>query len=82
MDVFISIILIGFLVLWVFGRFLPRILVWALNRKMRKMSGDMSGYNRGKEEYSEGNVVVEQRREEKIVDDTIGEYIDFEETKD
>ena len=82
MDVFISIVLIGFLVLWLMVRFLPRILVWVLNRKMRKMSGDMGGYNRAKEDYSEGNVVVEQRREEKIVDDTIGEYVDFEETKE
>jgi hypothetical protein len=82
MDVFISIILIGFLVLWLMVRFLPRILVWALNRKMRKMAENMNDCNRGKEEYSEGNVVVEQRREEKIVDDTIGEYVDFEETKE
>ena len=80
MDVFISIILIIFLIIWLLGRFLPRILVWALNRRVKNMSENMR--TRRGEEYSEGNVVVEQRREEKIVDDTIGEYIDFEETKE
>ena len=78
MDVFITIILVIILIVWLLGRSLPRILVWALNRKVKKMSG----YTQGEEEYSEGNVIVEQRREEKIVDDTIGEYVDFEETKD
>ena len=77
-----TIILVIFLVVWLLWRFLPRILVWALNRQVKKMGGNMGGYAHGEDDYSEGNVIVEQRREEKIVDDTIGEYVDFEETKE
>jgi len=80
MDVFITTILVIFLVIWLLGRFLPRMLVWALNRKVKKMGRNMNT-QRG-DGYSEGNVIVEQRREEKIVDGTIGEYVDFEESKD
>ena len=79
MDVFITIVLIVFLVVWLLGKLLPRILVWALNRRIRKM-GDQ--YAQANNNYKEGEVVIQQKREEKIMDDTIGEYIDFEETKE
>ena len=78
---FITILLILFLIVWLLGRFLPRILVWALNRRMRKIERE-NGYAQASSNYKEGEVTVQQKREEKIMDDTIGEYIDFEETKE
>ena len=78
---FITILLILFLIVWLLGRFLPRILVWALNRRMRKIERE-NGYAQANSNYKEGEVTVQQKREEKIMDDTIGEYIDFEETKE
>lgn len=40
-----------------------------------------TGQSRG-ERFKEGDVIIESgKSEKKIVDDNIGEYIDFEETK-
>ena len=58
---------------------MPRILLWWLGRKMSKMGEESFRTN---DNYNEGDVIINQKREEKIMDDTIGEYVDFEETKE
>ena len=79
MDVFITIVLVLFFIVWLLGRYMPRILLWWLGRKMSKMGGESFRTN---DNYNEGDVIINQKREEKIMDNTIGEYVDFEETKE
>jgi len=77
--VFITIVLVLFFIVWLLGRYMPRILLWWLGRKMSKMGGESFRTN---DNYNEGDVIINQKREEKIMDNTIGEYVDFEETKE
>ena len=79
MDVFITIVLVLFFIVWLLGRYMPRILLWWLGRKMSKMGEESF---RANDNYNEGDVIINQKREEKIMDNTIGEYVDFEETKE
>ena len=81
MDIFITILIVLFLLGWLLAKMLPRILVWAFNRSMKKMAENARNYAENAEN-TEGEVIIKKSREEKIVDDTIGEYIDFEETKE
>ena len=76
MKTFITILLILFSIVWLLGRFLPQILVWVLNRTIKKMGVNINDYTQKMEtSYSES-----QKREDKIMDDTVGEYVDFEES--
>lgn len=90
MEGFLTFVLVFFLVMWVLGKIFPRLLLWYVQRKVKK--GGWSGFGPGfsggfgnnssvKEEKKEGEVTVSRQQEpqKKVFDKNDGEYIDFEE---
>lgn len=82
MEGFLTFILFFVLIVWLIGKFFPLMLAWLIKRKFGKIGRDQQKYAREQESrYKEGDVIVEiEREEKKIVDNNIGEYIDYEET--
>ena len=77
MEGFLTFILFFVLIVWLIGKFFPLMLAWLIKRKFGKIGRDQQRYAREQESrYKEGDVIVEI----KIVDNNIGEYIDYEET--
>lgn len=83
MEGFLTFVLVFILIIWLIGRFFPLLLAWWIKRKFGKISREQQRYSRQQEpQYKEGDVIVEiEREEKKIVDNNVGEYIDYEETK-
>lgn len=83
MEGFLTFILVFILIVWLIGRFFPFLLAWWIKRKFGKISREQNIYkNREQPRYKEGDVIVEiEKEEKKIVDNNVGEYIDYEETK-
>lgn len=86
MEFLITLILIIIIVFWLLFRFLPRLLVWYLQRKMggNKFYKGNPNYNeKHRSNGKEGDVTVTTFQEqEKIITKEVGEYVDFEEEKD
>lgn len=87
MEFLLTIIVIFVAVSWVLGKLLPRILTWYLTKKVKNMQNNFYGgaAKQAKEEEikkskeQEGTVrVTRVVRQDKIIDSTIGEYIDYE----
>ncbi len=89
---FILTLLVVFVVFgWIFKKLFPLLLAWYIKRKMKNGGGSFGAFgydafsreeqvNRSKAE--EGKVTVTARQErEKVIEDDMGEYIDFEEEK-
>lgn len=83
MEGFLTFILVFILIIWLIGRFFPLLLAWWIKRKFGKISREQRRYtNRQQSHYKEGDVIVDtEKKEKKIVDNNVGEYIDYEETK-
>lgn len=90
MEGFLTFVFVFFLVMWVLGKIFPRLLLWYVQRKVKK--GGWSGFGPGfsggfgnsssvKDEKKEGEVTVssQQQPQKKVFDKNDGEYIDFEE---
>lgn len=82
MEGFLTFIFVFVLIVWLIGRFFPLLLTWWIKRKFGKINRDDRYRKQQNSNYKEGDVIVEvEQKEKKIVDDNIGEYIDYEETK-
>ncbi len=93
MEFLLTIIVIFVIFSWIFGKLFPRILAWYLTKKVKDMQGGAFGGrgfgNTGFDPYAEqevkrskeqeGNISVTRvTRQEKIIDSSMGEYIDYE----
>ncbi len=79
MEGFFTFVLFFILIVWLLGRMAPFLLTWWVRRKIRKMGKSDIYDDKG---YKEGNVTIDvERGEKKIVDNNVGEYVDYEETK-
>lgn len=82
MEGFLTFILFFILIFWLIGRFFPLLLAWWIKRKFRKINRDNRYSTQRESSYKEGDVIVEvEKKEKKIVDSNVGEYIDYQETK-
>jgi hypothetical protein len=83
MGGFFTFVIILFLLFWLIGRFGPILLAWWIKRNIGKFSGNRGNYP-ANENYKEGETIINNniRKESKIVDKNIGEYVEFEETKE
>ncbi len=83
MEGFLTFVLVFALIIWLIGRFFPILLALFVKRKLAKMSNEHQRYAKQQQpRYKEGDVIVEiEKEEKKIVDNNVGEYIDYEETK-
>lgn len=82
MEGFLTFILVFILIVWLIGRFFPLLLAWWIKHKFGKITRDNRYSKQRESSYKEGDVIVEvEKKEKKIVDSNVGEYIDYEETK-
>jgi uncharacterized protein YoxC len=84
MEGFLTFVFVVVILVWLMARFLPLILAWWVKRRIDKMSNDMKGFSRNRQRnvHKEGDVIVDvEKKDKKIVDDSVGEYVDYEETK-
>ncbi len=82
MEAFFTFVLFLILLFWLIGRIAPFLLAWWLKRRFRGMVNENQNYTKRPDEFNEGDVIVKGEREErKVVDNSVGEYVDFEETK-
>lgn len=84
MEGFISFIFITVIIIWLIGRIAPFLLKWWIRKKFGNFT-DSSGSraqqgNRVKEE--DGTIVSDNVKRDKLVDDSVGEYIDYEESNE
>lgn len=83
MEAFLTFIVFLFLFFWLVGRFGPLLLAWWIKRKVNKFAGQGRGFSAEEGDYKEGETFVKNNKSQtKIVDKNIGEYVDYEETKD
>ncbi len=75
MEFLLTIIVVFFLLGWVLRRLLPWLLLWWVNKKMGVKPEP-------KKKTKEGEVFVSKNvKQEKIVNEDEGEYVDYEEIK-
>jgi len=80
MEGFITFVLIFILIIWALSRVVPLLLAWWLRRKFSDIAARQQQYQ-NKSTTKDGDVIIEEeKREPKVVDKNVGEYIDFEET--
>lgn len=80
MEGFITFVFILILIIWAISRVVPLLLAWWLRRKFRDIAAGQQHYHKNTT-TAEGDVIIEEeKREPKVVDKNVGEYIDFEET--
>jgi hypothetical protein len=84
MEAFLTFILFLFLFFWLVTRFGPILLAWWLKRKFGGYAGDKRGYYEDENKYKEGDTIIDNisKPQNKVVDKNMGEYVDFEETKE
>ncbi len=82
MEGFFTFILVTVLLFWFLGRIAPFLLAWWVRKKLRGMEQQQKRYSNANRDYKEGDILVEVEKEDrKVVDSSVGEYVDFEETK-
>ncbi len=94
MEFILTFILILLLVGWVFKRVFPLLLMWYIQRRARQgggstyFGGNFNGWSNTqerstKDQRKEGEVTVEKKSspKEKVIDRSVGEYVDYEEEK-
>ncbi len=81
MEGFFTFVLVLFLLFWLLGRLAPMLLAWWVRKKFRNIEREQNKQNRS-QSFKEGDVIVDVGKEDrKVVDNTVGEYVDFVETK-
>lgn len=81
MEGFITFVFTFILIIWAISRVVPLLLAWWLRRKFRDIAAAQQHYQKSST-TKDGDVIIEdEKREPKVVDKNVGEYIDFEETK-
>ncbi len=84
MEGFLTFVFVVIILVWLMARFFPLILAWWVKRRIEKMNDGMRDFSRERQRNShkEGDVIVDvEKKDKKIVDDSVGEYVDYEETK-
>lgn len=84
MEGFLTFVFVVVILVWLMARFFPLILAWWVKRRIDKMNDGMRDFSRERQRNShkEGDVIVDvEKKDKKIVDDSVGEYVDYEETK-
>ncbi len=84
MEGFFTFVFILILLFWILIRLLPFLLRWWVKRGLRNFESGFHHNNkeRKKENIKEGEVTIEvNEAKHKVVDNSIGEYVDYEETK-
>ena len=82
MEGFFTFVLVVIILFWLLGRVAPLLLAWWVRKKFRRMEQEQSRYTNANRDFKEGDVLVEVDKEDrKVVDSSVGEYVDFEETK-
>lgn len=84
MEGFLTFVFVVVILIWLMARFFPLILAWWVKRRIEKMNDGMRDFSRERQRNShkEGDVIVDvEKKDKKIVDDSVGEYVDYEETK-
>ena len=84
MEAFFTFIIILVLFFWLVARFGPLLLGWWIKRKFGKFAGEDKRYSAPEESYKEGETIINSNTgsQNKVVDKNVGEYVDFEETKE
>ncbi len=78
MEGFITFVVAFMLIMWAIIRFAPLLLAWWLRRKFRDIEQkETQFWQSGKSQNTQG----QQHTQKKVVDKSVGEYIDFEETE-
>ena len=75
MEMFLTVVLILVILFWLAGRVFPLLLGLWIKRKVEKFN-NLNNYN------NQPTSSEEQQTKNKIVDKSVGEYVDFVETKD
>lgn len=82
MEGFFTFVLGLILLFWILGRVAPFLLAWWVRKKFRSMEQQQRSYTNANRDFKEGDVIVEKEKgDRKVVDSSVGEYVDFEETK-
>ncbi len=84
MEGFLTFIIILFLFFWLVARFGPLLLAWWIKKKVGKFAKENRMYSQGDENYREGETIINNSNtsQNKVVDRNVGEYVDYEETKE
>ena len=84
MEGFITFIVVTVVLFWIAGRLGPLLLRWWIRKKFGGfMNPNQSGYSSHEEIRREGETIIsETHTREKVVDDSVGEYVDYEESKE
>ena len=85
MGAFFSFLLSTIIIVYLIGLVGRLVLRWWVQRKMRQMGADGSGYYGGRRQpkTKEGTVKITQvTRETRAVDKNLGEYVDYEEIEE
>lgn len=81
MEGFITFVFAFIIIVWVVARLVPLLLAWWLRRKFTNLTSNRQQQYNETYKGKEGDVTIESdRKEQKIVDKSVGEYVDFEET--
>lgn len=81
MEGFITFVFAFIIIVWVVARLTPLLLAWWLRRKFTNLTSNRQQQYNETHKGKEGDVTIESdRKEQKIVDKSVGEYVDFEET--
>jgi UPF0716 family protein affecting phage T7 exclusion len=81
MEGFITFVFAFIIIVWVVARLTPLFLAWWLRRKFTNLTSNRQQQYNETYKGKEGDVTIESdRKEQKIVDKSVGEYVDFEET--
>lgn len=84
MEGFLTFIIILFLFFWLIVRFGPLLLAWWIKKKIGSFTQENSMNPQGEKNYREGETIVNnsETSQNKVVDRSVGEYVDYEETKE
>jgi len=80
MEGFITFVFIFILIIWALSRVIPLLLAWWLRRKFSDIAARQQQYHKNTTTKDGDVIIEEEKREAKVVDKNVGEYIDFEET--
>lgn len=83
MEAFLTFIIVLFLFFWLIARFGPLLLGWWIKKKVSRFAEQNRRYTEKEENYKEGETIINNSTSQnKVVDKNVGEYVDYEETKD
>ena len=84
MEGFITFIAVTVIIFWLIARLGPLLLRWWIKKKFGKfMDPNQSGFSDSNTIREEGEITISGNRPtEKVVDNSVGEYVDYEESKE